>query len=58
MPKKKMTQDEWFQYGVDQGWVAMFCATHDIYESEDELEEWENGGEPCVAVFRLELCDE
>lgn len=57
MPKK-MTQDEWYQYGVDNGYVEVFCATHDIYESAEEIEMFEAGEDPCVAVIRLALLDE
>ena len=47
----------WLHEGLEKGWVTEpFCATHDggyQYMSEEELEEWEQGGDPCQHVIRI-----
>jgi len=47
----------WLQNGIERGWVTEpFCNTHDggyQYMSEEELEEWESGGDPCQHVLRI-----
>ena len=46
----------WLQEGIDEGWVsAPFCNTHngDPYMTEEEEQEWENGGDPCLFVVKL-----
>lgn len=46
----------WLQEGIDEGWVsAPFCNTHngDPYMTEEEEQEWENGGDPCLHVLKL-----
>ena len=62
MDKEELTTDEedfglWLLQGIDKGWVSEpYCNTHDggyQYMSEEELEEWEAGGDPCCNVIRL-----
>lgn len=48
---------DWLREGIDRGWVTEpFCTTHDggyEYMSEEEVEEWDRGGDPCCHVLRL-----
>lgn len=47
---------EWLQVGIDKGWVTEpFCYTHDgdPYMSEEEQQEWEDGGDPCSPVLKI-----
>jgi hypothetical protein len=46
----------WFNNGVKRGWISdMTCATHDGIEpiSQEEIDEWEAGGDPCQFVVRI-----
>ena len=47
----------WIQNGIERGWISdPYCHTHDggyEYMSEEELEEWEAGGDPCELVVRI-----
>lgn len=46
----------WLQSGIERGWVTEpFCNTHDAdpFMSEEEIEEWEQGGDPCQHVLRI-----
>ena len=46
----------WFQNGIDRGWItAPFCNTHegDPYMTDEEMQEWEEGGDPCMFVVKL-----
>lgn len=47
----------WLTNGIERGWVSdPYCHTHDggmQYMSEEELEEWEAGGDPCEHVVRI-----
>lgn len=51
--RKHKDQMAWLEYGISEGWVRGFCATHDIYENSDELEQYEEDGEPCVPIYRI-----
>lgn len=44
----------WLQIGMSAGWVSEpLCATHDIIPSTEEgLEMWNNGFDPCEHVVR------
>ena len=47
---------DWMAFGVSQGWVTEpFCNTHDgdPYMTEEEEQEWEDGGDPCLSVLKL-----
>lgn len=47
---------EWLQVGIDKGWVTEpFCNTHDgdPYMTEEEEQEWEDGGDPCLPVVKI-----
>ncbi len=48
---------DWVQYGMTKGWVSdSYCATHDggsQYWTEEEMLEWEEGGDPCQVVIRV-----
>jgi len=47
----------WLTNGIERGWVSdPYCHTHDggmQYMSEEEVEEWEAGGDPCEHVLRI-----
>lgn len=47
----------WLSNGIERGWVSEpYCHTHDggfEYMGEEELEEWEAGGDPCEHVIRI-----
>jgi hypothetical protein len=47
----------WLENGIDKGWISgPYCVTHDggmEYMSEEEIEEWDQGGDPCQHVVRL-----
>ncbi len=46
---------EWLQKGIEKGWVSDgFCYTHDgdSYMTEEEEQEWEDGGDPCTPVVK------
>jgi hypothetical protein len=48
----------WIKNGIERGWITEpFCNTHDgdPYMSEEELEEWDQGGDPCQVVIRIKL---
>ena len=60
--KKELTTDEedfglWLLQGIDRGWVSEpYCHTHDggtQFMSEEEIQEWEDGGDPCEHVLRI-----
>jgi hypothetical protein len=51
-----MDMSEWYQMGIDNGWVTeQFCMTHDgdPYMTEEEQQEWEDGGDPCAHVIKF-----
>lgn len=51
-----MERTEWFDYGVERGWISpIYCATHDgfAFIDEEDQEEWENGGDPCQPVVTV-----
>lgn len=46
----------WLISGIEKGWVSdPFCYTHDgdPYMTEEEEQEWEEGGDPCSHVVKL-----
>lgn len=48
----------WLRFGVKMKWVSPpYCATHDgnySYMTKEEIEEWDNGGDPChIAISVL-----
>jgi hypothetical protein len=47
---------DWLQIGIDKGWISEpFCYTHDgdPYMTEEEQQEWEDGGDPCSPVLKI-----
>jgi hypothetical protein len=48
---------DWFNQGIHKGWITNpFCQTHDGgYDvmTEEEVTEWEDGGDPCMTVTRV-----
>jgi hypothetical protein len=48
--------DIWFMNGVNRGWITMpYCNTHDgdQYMTDEEMQEWEDGGDPCCSVTKV-----
>jgi hypothetical protein len=48
----------WKDNGIQRGWITEgFCNTHDgdPYMTQEEEEQWEEGGDPCMFVFKLLL---
>jgi hypothetical protein len=46
----------WIDLGISKGWISeSFCYTHDgdPYMTEEEAQEWEDGGDPCCPVFKI-----
>jgi hypothetical protein len=47
----------WLSNGIERGWITdPYCNTHDggyEYMNEEEVQEWEDGGDPCCHVVRL-----
>jgi hypothetical protein len=46
----------WMDNGIKRGWISPpFCNTHegDDYMTEEEMQEWEEGGDPCQVVIKL-----
>ena len=45
----------WLNFGIKKGWISpVFCMTHDgglEYMSQESLDEWDEGGDPCQFVF-------
>jgi len=57
-----LTNDEkefgiWLINGIERGWISEpYCHTHDggmQYMSEEEIKEWDEGGDPCENVIRI-----
>jgi hypothetical protein len=49
---------DWLKVGVDNSWITTpFCHTHDLDPgmTEEEQKEWEDGGDPCQHVLRLNV---
>jgi len=48
----------WYEYGREKNWVSeVFCDTHEGPPlSDEEMEEWEEGGDPCS--FHVKLWDD
>lgn len=45
----------WLLIGVKHGWISKpYCETHDEgYPTDEEKQEWEEMGDPCITVCRL-----
>jgi hypothetical protein len=46
----------WLENGIERGWVTeQFCNTHegDPYMTEEEQQEWEEGGDACQVVLKI-----
>lgn len=50
-----MDYQEWFSIGREQGFISpTICSTHDgIPMSDEEMNEFENGDDPCIHILRL-----
>jgi len=48
--------DIWLENGINRGWITPpFCNTHDgdPYMTDEEAQEWEDGGDPCLVVVKV-----
>lgn len=49
--------EKWLITGIENGWISEpYCNTHDggfEYMTQEEVDEWEAGGDPCCVVVRL-----
>lgn len=49
--------EKWLITGMENGWISQpYCNTHDggfEYMTQEEIDEWEAGGDPCCVVVRL-----
>jgi hypothetical protein len=46
----------WLQVGLENKWISPpFCFTHDgdMYMTDEEQQEWEDGGDPCCSVIKV-----
>ena len=46
----------WLENGIERGWITEpFCNTHDgdPFMTEEEQQQWEEGGDPCQVVFKI-----
>jgi hypothetical protein len=46
----------WLDNGIQRGWITEpFCNTHegDPYMTDEEQQEWEEGGDPCQVVLKI-----
>jgi hypothetical protein len=50
-----MDFNEWLQYGLTQGWCGpAVCEPHDgVPMSNEEIESYNDGEDPCVHIIRL-----
>jgi hypothetical protein len=59
MSKKLSEKDfwDWLEQGINNDWITpTFCSTHDggyEYQTDEERQEWEDGGDPCMTVTRV-----
>ena len=48
---------DWVTFGISKGWISeQYCAVHDggyDYLSDQEKDEYDEGGDPCEPVFRI-----
>jgi hypothetical protein len=56
--EKKEQQEylDWLHLGISKKWVSEpFCYTHDgdPYMTQEEEQQWEEGGDPCSPVLKL-----
>ena len=53
--KARMDFFDWRDLGIANKWISEpFCDTHDTgYMTDEEEKEWEDGGDPCMVVFRV-----
>lgn len=50
-----MELEEWLEYGWSKGWITPpVCYTHDgLPTTESEMDEWNEGSDPCIHIVRL-----
>lgn len=56
LSEERTTFGDWLDFGIAAGFITEpFCHTHDgdPYMTEEEEKEWEDGGDPCMAVVKV-----
>lgn len=55
-----MNRDEWFQYGLERGYIGpVVCVTHDGFPTTAEEDtDFDEGLDPCVGMARPYFDDE
>ena len=48
-----MEKNEWYRIGIDNGWVKEYCATHDYFLTDAELDIETQDGEVCAPILRF-----
>lgn len=45
----------WLNFGMNRKWIsAPTCSTHEwLDQTEEELAEWDEGGDPCIIAIRV-----
>jgi hypothetical protein len=53
--RRRLTFEEWYDAGLDNGWALPFCAQHGAVPlvSETEADRIDDGDDPCLPAFRL-----
>lgn len=54
--REDFRRHSWHLKGVKAGWISpVFCHTHegDPYMSDEEYEEWDTDGDPCMFVCKV-----
>ena len=50
-----MTYDEWLEIGRQAGYCSReICFSHDVAMSEEEIQMFEDGDDPCVWAVRVD----
>ena len=46
---------DWLRQGVEKGWVSVpYCETHEgAPMSDQEMEDWDDGNDPCIFSIRI-----
>jgi hypothetical protein len=45
----------WLNFGMNRKWITKpVCSTHEWFDqTEEELKEWDEGGDPCIVAIRV-----
>ncbi len=54
MSSEWVERSKWIAEGIERGWVnPPVCSTHEDFMSEEELELFWEGSDPCIVVMRI-----